>query len=132
MCDKVCDSIHELSVYHQQSYNILYCNICTKAFNNPALLAHHKYEHQESKFQCEDFDQSLPFESTLKSHCISHRTLVSYFCSHANYTKKFINKVDLTRHAKEHDGILHEYPDCNCKNSDFRNLESHRIKAVGS
>ena len=29
MCDKVCNSIHELSVHHQQSHNILYCNVCT-------------------------------------------------------------------------------------------------------
>ena len=92
MCDKVCDSIHELSVQHQQSHNILYCDACTKAFNNPALLACHKYVHQESKFQSEDCDQSFPFESTLKSHRISHCTLASYFCSHANCTKKFKNK----------------------------------------
>ena len=52
MCDKVCDSIHELSVHHQLNHNILYCDICTKAFNNPASLAHHKYVHQDSKFQC--------------------------------------------------------------------------------
>ena len=57
MCDKVCDSIHELSLHHQQSHNISYCDVCTKAFNNPALLAHHKYVHQEAKFQCEDCDQ---------------------------------------------------------------------------
>ena len=54
MCDKVCDSIHELSVYHQQTHNILYCDVCTKAFNNPASLARHKYVHQEAKFKCND------------------------------------------------------------------------------
>ena len=128
MCGKVCDSIHELSVHHQQSHNILYCDVCTKAFNNPASLARHKYVHQESKFQCEDCHQSFPFESTLKSHRVSHHTLASYFCSHANYLRKFKNKGDLTRHVKEHDSVLHECPNCDYKNPDIRNLESHRIK----
>ena len=128
MCDKVCDSIHELNVHHQLNHNILYCDICTKAFNNPASLAHHKYVHQDSKFQCADCDQSFPFESSLRSHRVSHRTLASYFCSHGNCTKKFKNKGDLTRHVKEHDGTMHECPDCDYKNADVRNLESHRIK----
>ena len=32
------------------------------------------------------------------------------------------------RHVKEHDGTVHECPDCDYKNVDVRNLESHRIK----
>ena len=95
MCDNVCDSIHELSVHHQQSHNILYCDICTKAFNNPSLLARHKYVHRDSKFQCADCDQSFPFESTLKSHRVSHPTLASYFCSHGNCTKNLKTKETL-------------------------------------
>ena len=130
MCDKVCDSIHELSVHHQRNHNILYCDTCTKAFNNPASLARHKYVHQDSKFQCADCDQSFPFESTLRSHRVSQRTLASYFCSHGNCMKKFKNKGDLTRHVKEHNGIVHECPDCDYKNADVRNLESHRIKHI--
>ena len=128
MCDKVCDSIHELSVHHQQTHNILYCDVCTKAFNNPASLAHHKYVHQEAKFQCDDCDQSFPFESSLKSHRVSHHTLATFFCLHANCTKKFKNKGNLTRHIKEHNGVLHECPNCDYKNADTRNLESHQIK----
>ena len=128
MCDKVCESIHELSVHHQQMHNILYCDVCTKAFNNPASLARHKYIHQEAKFQYDDCDQSFPFESSLKSHRVSHHTLATFFCSHTNCTKKFKNKGNLTRHIKEHDSVLHECPDCDYKNADIRNLESHRIK----
>ena len=128
MCDEVCDSIHELSVHHQRNHNILNCDTCTKAFNNPASLACHKYVHQSSKFQCADCDQSFPFESTLRSHRVSHHTLASYFCLHGNCTKKFKNKGDLTRHVKEHNGTVHECPDCDYKNADVRNLESHRIK----
>ena len=128
MCDKVCDSIHELSVHHQQTHNILYCDVCTKAFNNPASLAWHKYVHQEAKFKCDDCDQSFPFESSLKSYRVSHHTLPTFFCSHANCTRKFKNKGDLTRHVKEHDSVLHKCPDCDYKNADIRNLECHRIK----
>ena len=39
MCDKVCNSIKELTKHHQQSHNILYCKTCSKAFDNPASLA---------------------------------------------------------------------------------------------
>ena len=92
MCDKVCDSIHELSVHHQWNHNILYCDTCMKAFNNPASLAHHKYVNQDSKFQCADCDQSFPFKSTLRLHRVSHRTLASYFCSHGNCTKKILKQ----------------------------------------
>ena len=128
MCDKVRDSIHELSVHHQQTHNTLYCDMCTKAFNNPSSLARHKYVHQEAKFQCDDCDQSFLFESSLKSHRVSHRTLASFFCSHANCTKKFKNKGDLTRHIKEHSGVLHECPNCDYKNADISNFVSHQIK----
>ena len=128
MCQKICNSIHELSVHHQQTHHILYCDQCTKAFNNPASLAHHKYVHQEAKFQCTDCDQAFPFESTLKSHRVSHCTLAANFCFHANCTRKFKNKGDLTRHIKEHSGILHKCLACDYKNPDVRNLESHQIQ----
>ena len=128
MCKQFCNSIHELSVHHQQSHNILYCDTCNKAFNNPASLARHKYVHQEKKFQCADCDQAFPFESSLKAHRITHCTLPSHFCSYGNCTKKFKNKGDLMRHVKEHNGIMHACPDCDYKNTDLRNLESHRIK----
>ena len=42
--------------------------------------------------------------------------------------KKFKNKGDLMRHVKEHDGTMHECPNCDYKNTDVINLESHRIK----
>ena len=110
MCDKVCNSIHELSVHHQQSHKILYCNVCTSG-QQPSLIS-----------------PSFPFESTLKSHHVSHCTLATHFCLHANCSKKFKNKGDLTRHIKKHSGTLHECPDSDYKNPDIRNWESHRIK----
>ena len=39
MCDTVCNSNKELTHHHQQKHNILYCEECSKAFNNPSSLA---------------------------------------------------------------------------------------------
>ena len=68
---------------------------------------------------------SVYFESKLKAHRISHRTLATHFCAYPNCKKCFKNKGDLTRHVKEHDGAVHECPDCPYKNTDIRNLASH-------
>ena len=127
MCDTVCNSNKELSCHHQQTHNILYCEVCSKAFNNPSSLAKYQYSHKELRFKCADCDQEFAFESNLKTHCISHRTLATHFCVHPNCSKHFKNKGDLTIHVKEHDGVLHECPDCSYKNPDVRNLESHRL-----
>ena len=125
MCNIVCNSNKELTRHHQQKHNILYCEECSKAFNNPSSLAKHQYSHKELHFKCADCDQEFAFESNLKTHHISHRTLATHCCVHPNCQKHFKNKGDLTRHVKEHDGLLHECPDCPYKNPDIRNLESH-------
>ena len=127
MCDAVCNSNKELTLHHQQKHNILYCEECSKAFNNPSSLAKHQYSHKEPCFKCADCDQEFAFKSNLKTHRISHRTLATHCCVHPNCQKCFKNKGDLTRHVKEHDGVLHECPDCPYKNPDIRNLESHRL-----
>ena len=127
MCSTVCDSNKELTRHHQQHHNILYCEECSKAFNNPSSLAKHQYSHKELRFKCADYDQEFTFESKLKAHPISHRSLVTHCCVYPNYKKHFKNKGDLTRHAKEHEGVLHKCPDCPYKNPDIRNLESHRL-----
>ena len=127
MCDAVCNSNKELTLHHQQKHNILYCEECSKAFNNPSSLAKHQYSHKEPRFKCADCDQEFAFESNLKTHRISHRMLATHCCVHPNCKKRFKNKGDLTRHVKEHDGVLHECPDCPYKNPDIRNLESHRL-----
>ena len=127
MCNTVCNSNKELTLYHQQKHNILYCEECSKAFNNPSSLAKHQYSHKKPHFKCADCDQEFAFESNSKTHCISHRTLATRCCVHPNCQKCFKNKGDLTRHMKEHDGVLHECPDCPYKNPDIHNLESHRL-----
>ena len=127
MCTTWCTSTKELILHHQQKHNILYCNECSKAFNNPSSLARHQYSHKELKFKCVDCDQLFAFESNLKTHRISHRTIPSHCCVYPNCERKFKNKGDLTRHAKEHDGTVHKCPDCDYENLDVRNLASHRL-----
>ena len=51
MCSVVCASTKELIQHHQQKHNILYCDVCLKAFNNPSSLARHQYSHKELKFK---------------------------------------------------------------------------------
>ena len=118
MCDVVCASTKELIKHHQCKHNILYCDVCSKAFNNPSSLVGHQYSDKELRFKCDDCDQHFAFESNLQTHRISHRTLLSHCCVYPNCNKKFKNKGDLTRHAKEHDGIMHKCPDCSYKNPD--------------
>ena len=127
LCDTVCNSNKELTQHHQLKHNILYCDKCSKAFNNPSSLAKHQYSHRELRFKCTDCDEEFAFESKLKAHRISHRTLATHCCVYPNCKKRFKNKGDLTRHVKEHDGVVHECPDCPYKNADIRNLASHRL-----
>ena len=110
LCNTVCNSNKELTQHHQLKHNILYCDECSKAFN-----------------KCMDCDEEFAFESKLKTHRISHKTLATHCCAYPNCKKRFKNKGDLTRHVKEHHGVIHECPDCPYKNSDIRNLASHRL-----
>ena len=84
MCDTVCNSNKELTLHHQQKHNILYCEECSTAFNNPSSLAKHQYSHKEPCFKCADCDQEFAFKSNLKTHCTSHRTLATHCCVHPN------------------------------------------------
>ena len=111
MCDIVCGSTKELTWHHHQKHNILYCDKCSKAFNNPSSLVRPQYTHKDLRFKCEDCDQEFAFERNLQTHRISHRNLASHFCVYPKCDKKFKNKGDLTRHAKEHDGVKHKCPD---------------------
>ena len=127
LCDTVCSSNKKLTQHHQLKHNILYCDECSKAFNNPSSLAKHQYSHRELCFKCTDCEEEFAFESKLKAHRISHRTLATHCCAYPNCKKRFKNKGDLTRHVKEHDGVVHECPDCPYKNSDIRNHASHQL-----
>ena len=116
-----------LTVHHQQKHGILYCDECTKAFNNPTSLLRHKYQHKDLRFHCA-CGASFAFSSQLQTHSVVHRRHASHHCVYPNCNRSFKNKGDLKRHASEHYDKLHECPDCEYKNSDIRNLESHQLK----
>ena len=127
MCTEVLDSAHLLTVHHQQHHGILYCDECNKAFKNPTSLVWHKYHHKELLFHC-SCGASFAFSSQLQTHSVVHPGHTSHHCVYLNCNRSFKNKGDLKRNAGEHTGKQHECPDCDYKNSDIRNLESHRLK----
>ena len=121
------DSAHLLTVHHQQKHGILYSEDCNKAFNNPTSLVCHQYQHRELRFHCA-CGASFPFSSQLQMHSVVLCCHASHHCVYPNCSYSFKNKGNLTRHANEHTGKLHEYLDCDYKNSDICNLESHHLK----
>ena len=127
LCTEVLDSAHLLTIHHQQSHGILYCDVCNKAFNNPTSLVRHSYQHKPLHFHCA-CGASFAFSSQLQTHSVVHHRHTSHHCVYLKCNRSFKNKGDLKRHAAEHYGDLHSCPDCDYKNSDVRNLESHRLK----
>ena len=130
MCDTVCNSNKELTLHHQQKHNILYCEEYSKAFNNPSSLPNTSI-HTKSHVLNVPIVTEFAFKSNLKTHRISHRTLATHCCVHLNCQKCFKNKGDLTRHVKEHDGVLHECPDCPYKKKVFK-LYDRIVMACGN
>ena len=127
LCKEVLDSAHLLTVHHQQKHSILYCDECTKAFNNPTSLVRHKYQHKDLHFHCA-CGALFAFSRQLQTHSVIHCRHASHHCVYPNCNRSFKNKGGLKRHASEHYGKLHECPDCEYKNSDILNLESHQLK----
>ena len=127
LCKKVLDSTHLSTIHHQQKHGILYCDECNKAFNNLTSLVQHKYQHRDLQFHCA-CGASFEFLSQLQIHLVMHHRHASHHCVYPNCNRSFKNKGDLKRHASEHYRKLHECPDCDYKNSDIQNLESHRLK----
>ena len=125
ICQEVCDSAHLLTVHHQAKHGILYCDQCTKAFNNPTSLERHRYQHKELKYVC-TCGAKFAFESQLQTHSIVRRKILEHHCVYPMCKKLFKNKGDLTHHAEEHRRPKHQCPDCMYSNSNIRNLESHR------
>ena len=127
MCKEVLDSAHGLTTHHQTTHHILYCSLCSKAFNNLLSLSRHEYEHKHKKHQCPKCDRVFTFESQVKAHMFSHRSQPSFFCVHPGCDKKFFNESDLTRQTKCHTGKWYQCPDCTYKDTDKWNCDSHRL-----
>ena len=127
LCTETLSSAHMLTVHHREKHEILYCDICTKAFNNLTSLVRHKYQNREHRYVCE-CGVSFALSSQLRTHSVVHRRHASHHCIYPNCQRSFKNQGDLKRHAAEHYRQPHECPDCDYKNSDIRNLESHCLK----
>ena len=126
LCDTVLSSAHQLTVHHQEKHGILYCETCNKAFNNPTSLVRHRYQHRELRFHC-NCGVAFAFASQLQTHSVVHRRHTTHHCVYPKCGRSFKNKGDLKRHALEHTTKPHECPDCDYKNTDRRNLESHQL-----
>ena len=126
LCEVVLSSAHLLTVHHQEKHGILYCETCNKAFNNPTSLVRHKYQHRELRFHC-NCGVAFVFASQLQTHSMVHRRHATHHCVYPKCGRSFKNKGHLKRHALEHTTKPHECPNCDYKNTDRRNLESHRL-----
>ena len=119
--------MQQWALWHSKSMlNYVYCDLCTKAFNNLTSLVCHKYQHREHRYVCA-CGASFAFSSQLHTHSVVHRRHASNHCVYPNCQCSFKNQGDLKRHAAEHYRQPHECPDCDNKNSDIRNLESHHL-----
>ena len=66
-CAETLSSAHLLTVHHWEKHEILYCDICTKAFNNLTSLVLHKYQHRVHRYVCA-CGASFAFSSQLHTH----------------------------------------------------------------
>ena len=122
MCSAVLDSVH-----HQTNHNILYCSMCSKAFNNLLSLVRHEYEHKHKDLKCPKCDCKFSFKSQVRAHMLSHCNEPSFFYVYPGCDKKFFNQSDLTRHSKRHNGKAFQCLDCLYRDTDKRNFDSHRL-----
>ena len=127
MCAEKLSSVKELTIHHQTTHHILYCSMCSKAFNNPLSLARHEYEHKHHNHKCPKCDCTFAFESQVKAQMFSHHKNPSFFCVHPGCTRAFFNESDLTRHSKRHNGKWYQCIDCPYKDTDKRNYDSHSL-----
>ena len=102
LCERILNSAHELTSHHQTTHGIVYCSVCSKAFNNRLSLSRHEYEHHHRSLKCPNCERTFTFNSQLKAHQFAHSTKPSFFCVYPNCGKAFFFETDLTRHSKRH------------------------------
>ena len=72
MCEVRVDTAQELKTHHISTHGIMYCKLCTKAFNNQLSLTRHEYEHKNRPFVCNVCGEDFPFESQHNTHKLTH------------------------------------------------------------
>ena len=52
-CDKVCDDSKSLSAHRQKCHKIMYCSVCSRAFNNQTTSKRHVRSHSKEGVACD-------------------------------------------------------------------------------
>ena len=125
-CDKVCDDSKTLSAHKQNCDKMMYCTVCSRAFNNQTTYKRHVCSHSKEGVACDVCGKQFAYQSQLTTHSTVHSN-VRLFCSKTDCGKSFKNKGDLKRHQNQHLSTKHKCPDCDYENYDIRNFESHRL-----
>ena len=129
MCEVRVDTAHELKSHHTSTHGIMYCKLCTKAFNNQVFLTRHEYKHKNRPYVCNVCGEDFPFESQHNTHKLTHSDHCKHACSIKDCDKRFKNLGDRNRHVKEHTSPWLRCPDCpEYKTKAKRDLEFHRLK----
>ena len=84
------------------------------------------YVHKAMDYVCDKCGQSFLFESRLKQHKITHRTVATHSCMVKNCGRSFKNTGDLNCHVNQHTGIWYKCDFCMYQNKDKQNTESHQ------
>ena len=133
ICGNSCKDVKELNQHHRDTHDIVFCPDCNKAFSTRTSLDKHMYVHKAMDYVCDKCGQSFPFESRLKQHKITHRTVATHSCMVKNCGHSFKNTGDLNHHVNQHTGIWYKCDFCTYQNKDKRNTESHqRIHVSGN
>ena len=126
ICGTSCDHVNELNQYHKDTYDIVFCPDCNKAFSTCTSLDKHMYVHKDMDYVCDQCSQSFPFER----HKITHHKVATHHCMAKNCGRSFKNTGDLNRHVNQHTSIWYKCDFCTYKNKDKRNTESHQCVHV--
>ena len=131
LCSVTTESQAAANKHYKLNHPPISCAECTRVFNNPNLLRHHKYSHSNpTQYPCRSCDKTFPFESDLTSHRLTHRRNPGYICNNEKDSKIcgwwFFAKSDLTKHAKTHAGIVYSCYECPYTTIDVRYLRAHR------
>ena len=98
-CETICDSSKALTDHLHEKHKIMYCKLCSKAFNNPTMYNCHLKSHSGSGHAWPTCGKLFAYASQLKMHQTLHSD-EKHACAYKSCSKSFKNIGDLTRHLK--------------------------------
>ena len=105
-CDKTCNDAKSLSAHQQECHKIMYCKLCSRAFNNQTTYKRHVQSHSKEGVSCDICGKRFAYQSQLNTHSTVH-SKDRLFCDKTDCGKSFKNQGDLTRHLKQHSATKH-------------------------